>query len=120
MRQEDPDSEATNVFARKRAKWVPPPPIRTDCGGQLPYYVSTNTTRLQRRDIHLAEITADPDNVQWTSPDVGGAPGGEYRTKHPEHLRFSEKIRALTAWLQKSFGDPPYWDAPPGRDSPGG
>src|ERR1700674_5007582 len=50
MRQEDPDSEATDAFARKRVKWVPPPPIRTDCGGQPPYYISTNTTRLQRRD----------------------------------------------------------------------
>jgi DNA-binding transcriptional LysR family regulator len=36
-------------------------------------------------------------------------------------LRISAaKIRALTAWLQKSFGDPPYWDAPLGRDGPGG
>ena len=29
---------------------------------------------------------------------------------YPEHLRSSGKIRALTAWLRQSFGDPPYWD----------
>jgi DNA-binding transcriptional LysR family regulator len=28
----------------------------------------------------------------------------------PEHLRSSAKIRALTAWLRESFGDPAYWD----------
>lgn len=37
--------------------------------------------------------------VLWMSPDGGGVWSGGYRTKHPEHLRFSEKIRALTAWL---------------------
>jgi DNA-binding transcriptional LysR family regulator len=30
---------------------------------------------------------------------------------YPDHLRSSGKIRALTAWLQQSFGKPPYWDA---------
>ncbi|HEY2675961.1 MAG TPA: LysR family transcriptional regulator [Steroidobacteraceae bacterium] len=30
---------------------------------------------------------------------------------YPDTLRSSGKIRALTAWLQKSFGKPPYWDA---------
>jgi len=30
---------------------------------------------------------------------------------YPEHLRSSGTIRALTAWLQKSFRDPVYWDA---------
>jgi DNA-binding transcriptional LysR family regulator len=53
--------------------------------------------------------------------DVGAeAEGATIYIAYPEHLRSSGKIRALTAWLQKSFGDPPYWDAPPGRDSPGG
>ena len=53
--------------------------------------------------------------------DVGAeAEGATIYIAYPEHLRSSGKIRALTAWLQKSFGDPPYWDAPLGRDSPGG
>jgi DNA-binding transcriptional LysR family regulator len=30
---------------------------------------------------------------------------------YPEHQRLSGKIRALTNCLQKSFGDPAYWDA---------
>ena len=29
---------------------------------------------------------------------------------YPDHLRGSPKIRALTSWLQTSFGDPPYWE----------
>lgn len=53
--------------------------------------------------------------------DVGAeAEGATIYIAYPEHLRSSGKIRALTAWLQKSFGDPPYWDAARGRDSPGG
>jgi molybdate transport repressor ModE-like protein len=32
---------------------------------------------------------------------------------YSEHLRSSGKIRVLTTWLQKSFGDPAYWDAEP-------
>ncbi len=43
--------------------------------------------------------------------DVGAE--GEGATVHiayPEHLRTSEKIRALTTWLQGAFGDPAYWD----------
>jgi DNA-binding transcriptional LysR family regulator len=43
--------------------------------------------------------------------DVGAE--GEGATVHiayPEHLRASEKIRALTAWLREAFGDPAYWD----------
>jgi DNA-binding transcriptional LysR family regulator len=53
--------------------------------------------------------------------DVGAeAEGATIYIAYPEHLRSSGKIRALTAWLQKSFGDPPYWDAPLGRGSPGG
>lgn len=53
--------------------------------------------------------------------DVGAeAEGATIYIAYPEHLRSSGKIRALTAWLQKSFGDPPYWDAPLGLDSPGG
>ena len=48
------------------------------------------------------------------------AEGATIYIAYPEHLRSSGKIRALTAWLQESFGKPPYWDAPLGRDSPGG
>lgn len=44
--------------------------------------------------------------------DVGAeAEGATVYIAYPEHLRGSGKIRALTAWLQKSFGNPPYWDA---------
>jgi DNA-binding transcriptional LysR family regulator len=43
--------------------------------------------------------------------DVGAeAEGATIYIAYPEHLRASAKIRALTAWLQKSFGNPPYWD----------
>src|SRR5271155_5448384 len=52
--------------------------------------------------------------------DVGAeAEGATIYIAYPEHLRSSAKIRGLTAWLQKSFGDPPYWDAAPNRDTPG-
>jgi DNA-binding transcriptional LysR family regulator len=45
--------------------------------------------------------------------DVGAeAEGATLYIAYPDYLRSSGKIRALTAWLQKSFGDPPYWDAP--------
>jgi DNA-binding transcriptional LysR family regulator len=44
--------------------------------------------------------------------DIGAeAEGATIYIAYPEHLRSSGKIRALTAWLQKSFGDPAYWDA---------
>jgi DNA-binding transcriptional LysR family regulator len=43
--------------------------------------------------------------------DVGAeAEGATIYIAYPEHLRSSGKIRALTAWLQQSFGDPPSWD----------
>ncbi len=29
----------------------------------------------------------------------------------------SAKLRALTEWLRRSFGDPPYWDLPAGAAS---
>jgi DNA-binding transcriptional LysR family regulator len=51
--------------------------------------------------------------------DVGAeAEGATIYIAYPEHLRASGKIRALTAWLQKSFGDPLYWDTAPSRDRP--
>jgi DNA-binding transcriptional LysR family regulator len=45
--------------------------------------------------------------------DVGAeAEGATIHIAYPEHLRSSAKIRALTEWLQKWFGDPAYWEAP--------
>jgi hypothetical protein len=32
---------------------------------------------------------------------------------YPEHLRSSGKIRALSAWLRQSIGEPAYWDIEP-------
>jgi DNA-binding transcriptional LysR family regulator len=50
--------------------------------------------------------------------DIGAvAEGATIYIAYPEHLRSSGKIRALTAWLQKSFGDPAYWD--PGSPASG-
>jgi DNA-binding transcriptional LysR family regulator len=44
--------------------------------------------------------------------DVGAeAEGATIYVAYPETLRSSGKIRALTAWLQESFGNPAYWDA---------
>jgi DNA-binding transcriptional LysR family regulator len=40
------------------------------------------------------------------------AEGATIYIGYPEHLRSSGKIRALTAWLRQSIGDPAYWDAP--------
>ncbi len=48
------------------------------------------------------------------------AEGATIYIAYPEHLRSSGRIRALTAWLQESFGNSPYGDLPLGRDSPGG
>jgi DNA-binding transcriptional LysR family regulator len=43
--------------------------------------------------------------------DVGAqAEGATIYIAYPEHLRSSGKIRALTAWLRASFGDPAYWE----------
>jgi DNA-binding transcriptional LysR family regulator len=43
--------------------------------------------------------------------DVGAeAENATIHIAYPEHLRSSGKIRALTAWLRQSFGDPPYWE----------
>ncbi len=43
--------------------------------------------------------------------DVGAeAEGATIYIGYPEHLRSSGKIRALTAWLRQSFGDPAYWE----------
>jgi molybdate transport repressor ModE-like protein len=44
--------------------------------------------------------------------DVGvEAEGATVYIAYPEHLRSSAKIGALTTWLQKSFGDPAYWES---------
>jgi DNA-binding transcriptional LysR family regulator len=43
--------------------------------------------------------------------DVGAqAEGATIYIAYPENLRSSGKIRALTAWLRASFGDPAYWE----------
>jgi DNA-binding transcriptional LysR family regulator len=43
--------------------------------------------------------------------DIGAeTEGATIYIAYPEHRRASAKIRALTEWLQKAFGDPPYWD----------
>jgi len=43
--------------------------------------------------------------------DVGARPeGATLYLGYPEHLRASTKIRAQTAWLRESFGDPPHWE----------
>jgi DNA-binding transcriptional LysR family regulator len=43
--------------------------------------------------------------------DVGAqAEGATLYIGYPDHLRGSAKIRALTTWLQNTFGNPPYWD----------
>jgi DNA-binding transcriptional LysR family regulator len=49
--------------------------------------------------------------------DIGAeAEGATIYIAYPEHLRSSGKIRALTAWLRQSFGNPAYWDAESDRD----
>jgi DNA-binding transcriptional LysR family regulator len=51
--------------------------------------------------------------------DVGAeAEGATLYIGYPEHLRDSAKIRALTAWLQEAFGNPPYWERVRGRSRP--
>lgn len=43
--------------------------------------------------------------------DVGAeAEGAVIYVAYPEDLRRSPKIVALTKWLQRTIGDPPYWD----------
>jgi DNA-binding transcriptional LysR family regulator len=43
--------------------------------------------------------------------DVGvRAEGATLYLGYAEHLRASAKIRALTEWLQRSFGNPPHWE----------
>jgi DNA-binding transcriptional LysR family regulator len=55
-------------------------------------------TPLKRRTLKVLDIGAE-------------AEGAMIYIAYPEHLRSSGKIRALTTWLQSSFGDPAYWDA---------
>jgi DNA-binding transcriptional LysR family regulator len=48
--------------------------------------------------------------------DIGAeAEGATLYIGYPEHLRASAKIRALTAWLQGAFGNPPHWERAPRR-----
>jgi DNA-binding transcriptional LysR family regulator len=55
-------------------------------------------TPLKKRTLKVLDIGAE-------------AEGAMIYIAYPEHLRSSGKILALTAWLQKSFGAPAYWDA---------
>ena len=55
-------------------------------------------TPLKKRTLKVLDIGAE-------------AEGATIYIAYPEHLRSSGKILALTAWLQKSFGAPAYWDA---------
>jgi DNA-binding transcriptional LysR family regulator len=55
-------------------------------------------TPLKRRTLKVLDVRAE-------------AEGAMIYIAYPEHLRSSGKIRALTTWLQNSFGDPAYWDA---------
>ena len=52
---------------------------------------------LRRRTLKVLDIGAE-------------AEGANIYIAYPEHLRSSGKIRALTAWLRQSFGDPAYWE----------
>jgi len=54
-------------------------------------------TPLKKRTLKVLEVGAE-------------AEGATIYIAYPEHLRSSGKIRALTASLQQSFGDPAYWD----------
>jgi DNA-binding transcriptional LysR family regulator len=45
--------------------------------------------------------------------DVGAeAEGAEIFVAYPQDLRSAPKIEALTEWLRRAFGDPPYWEKP--------
>jgi DNA-binding transcriptional LysR family regulator len=54
-------------------------------------------TPLKKRTLKVLDIGAE-------------AEGATIYIAYPEHLRSSGKIRALTAWLRQSIGDPAYWD----------
>jgi len=60
-------------------------------------------TPLKRRTLKVLDIRAE-------------AEGAMIYIAYREHLRSSGKIRALTTWLQSSFGDPAYWDGGHGTD----
>src|SRR5580704_9331303 len=61
-------------------------------------------TPLKKRTLKVLDIGAEPE-------------GATIYIAYPEHLRSSGKILALTAWLQKSFGAPAYWDGASNHDS---
>ena len=60
-------------------------------------------TPLKKRTLKVLDIGAE-------------AEGATIYIAYPEHLRTSRKIRALTASLRQSFGDPPYWDGVAARN----
>jgi DNA-binding transcriptional LysR family regulator len=61
----------------------------------LPTFLLHNA--MKNRELKVLDVDAE-------------AEGATIYIAYPEHLRSSAKIRGLTAWLQKAFGDPPYWD----------
>jgi DNA-binding transcriptional LysR family regulator len=57
-------------------------------------------------------LSAALDQRLLKAVDVGAeAEGATIYIAYSEHLRSSAKIRALTASLRESFGEPAYWDA---------
>jgi DNA-binding transcriptional LysR family regulator len=52
---------------------------------------------LRDRTLRVIEVGAEPE-------------GATIFVAYPQDLRESPKIRTLTAWLKRAFGDPPYWD----------
>ena len=62
-------------------------------------------TPLKKRTLKVLDIGAE-------------AEGATIYIAYPEHLRSSGKIRALTAWLRQSIGDPAYWDTHSNRGRP--
>jgi len=56
-------------------------------------------------------IQSDLARKRLVAIDVGAEPeGATLYIAYPVDQRGSAKLRALTAWLRDSFGDPPYWD----------
>jgi DNA-binding transcriptional LysR family regulator len=52
--------------------------------------------------------------------DVGTEPeGADLVIAYPKERTASAKVQALTKHLRRTFGDPPYWDAPAGPDRGG-
>ena len=64
----------------------------------LPAYFVQN--ELTRKQLAVVDVGAEPE-------------GATIYLAYPEHHRQSAKLRALTEWLRRAFGTPPYWEAAP-------